>query len=429
MPRVWGVFLVLIFFATACAAIETPTPNVTATPAFVSLPTTTPTSAPTFAPAPALTKTQIITLTVWTTEELSPIAARGGRAFKNQVDAFTRAQPNLRVEFVLKKASGKGGMLDFLVNTHAVAPQLLPDLIVLDSRELDAAAQTGLLQPLDDDFPAGVYADLFPPAQKIARVEGAWLALPIFLEAEHLVYNMARVKKPPLTWNDVISNSATFLFPTDGEDGFLAQYLALGGALQDVNANPTLNADATIQVLTFYRRARDANAIPDSALAIKTVDEAWSLFAAGQGAMAQVSASQFLAERDKVPNANFAPLPTRDGQVTTLAYAWTYAMVTTDPARQRATVEFLQWLTASPRLAEWANAARKIPARRTAFASALDAGDYADFLRTLFEHANVQPTASQLARVSPAFRTAVLSVLRGQGTPIEAANRAVNSIK
>ena len=309
------------------------------------------------------------------------------------------------------------------------APQLLPDVIILDSRELDAAAQTGLLQPLDGDFPAGVYADLFPTAQKTARLDGAWVALPLFIEAEHLVYNSTRLPRPPRTWNDVISSSVPFLFPAEGDDGFVAQYLSVGGALSDANANPTLNADAMVQVLTFYRRARDANVIPETALTLKSVDESWSIFIAAQVGFAQVAASQYLAERERLTNVGYAALPTRDGQAMTLTRTWVMAVTATNPARRQAALDLLQWLGTSARLSEWASAARKIPARRSAFATAIDSAEYAQFLRGLLDRGTNMPTVIQLARLAPAYRTAVQSVLRGQVTPVEAANRAVNSIK
>ena len=434
MPREWSIVLVMMFCASACNALASPTPGVTPTFPPKPLPTTTltgevPDRSSTLTPTPALTTTQTITLTVWTTEELSPNGVRGGRVLKSQIDAFGRTRPNVRVEFILKKASGTGGMLDFLVNTQAVAPQLLPDVIILDSRELDAAAQTGLLQPLDGDLPAGVYADLFPTAQKTARLDGAWVALPLFIEAEHLVYNSTRLPRPPRTWNDVISSSVPFLFPAEGDDGFVAQYLSVGGALTDANANPTLNADAMVQVLTFYRRARDANVIPETALTLKSVDESWSMFIAAQVGFAQVAASQYLAERERLTNVSYAALPTRDGQAMTLTRAWVMAVTTTNPARRQAALDLLQWLGTSARLSEWASAARKIPARRSAFATAIDSPEYAQFLRGLLDRGTNMPTVTQLARLAPAYRTAVQSVLRGQVTPVEAANRAVNSIK
>jgi maltose-binding protein MalE len=432
MPRLWSIGFVLMFCVSACNALANPTPLATSTilpkPSSTS-PRADDSKASTITPAPVLTATRNLTLTVWTTEELSPSGARGGRVLKSQIDAFSKSRPNLRVDFILKKATGTGGLVDFLVNTQAAAPQMLPDLILLDSRELDSAAQTGLVQPLDSDLPAGIYADLFPSAQKVARINGAWVALPMFLEAEHLVYNQARLARPPRTWSEVISSPVPFLFPAEGDDGFIAQYLSLGGSLSDANSNPALNADTMVQVLSFYRRARDANVIPDSTLGIKSVDESWATFISGQNSIAQVGASQYLADRDRFGNVTYSNLPTRDGQVMTLTRAWVMAVTASNPARKQAAIDLLQWLSASSRLSEWASSARKIPARRTAFATAIDPPEYAQFLRGLLDKGTNMPSVTQLARLAPAYRAAVQSVLRGQSTPIEAANRAVNSIK
>lgn len=377
---------------------------------------------------PSLGVSQAVTLTVWLPEEFSPEAAQGGQVLKRQMDAFALARPDITVKFVLKSASGKGGLLDFLVQVQALVPGRLPDVILIDSRQVDAAARTGLLQPLDRDLPSGAFADLLPPAQTLAKYHGQWLTLPLTLDLQHLAYNTKTVPTPPVTWDDLVKGGAPFAFPADDDDAFLFQYLENQGRITDAQQPAPLNVSVTTSVLTFYQRARAANLIPDSVLAIKSVHDVWPLFADGQVPLAQVQASDFIAEGGRLTNAGFAPLPTQDGLSTTLASSWNYAIVTSDPIRHAAAAEFLNWIDDPSRLAEWATDAQVVPARRSAFATSITRRDYGSFLLKLMDTAIVAPTFAQRAVYADSWNSALQAVLRGQATPGEAALRAAQAL-
>jgi ABC-type glycerol-3-phosphate transport system substrate-binding protein len=332
------------------------------------------------------------------------------------------------VTYALKSPYGKGGLLDFLLHTQALLPERLPDLIVLDSREIDAAAQANLLQPLEHDLPSGAYADLLPPAQAMAKYRGAWLAVPVTLDAQQLVYNSSAVKDAPASWEKFLAGNAAMVFPADGDDAFLLQYLHNGGHLPPASQPAVLDVNTVAMVLTFFQRAHAANLVPDSVFGIRAAHEAWTPFAAGQAPLAQVEATDYLAERERVPNSSFAAIPTKDGAATTLVHSWNYTILTSDPARHTAAAEFVNWITDPSRVAEWASAAKVIPARRSAFALVIKPRAYADFLLSLFDAAIISPSLAELAPYSDAWGNALKSVLRGQATPIEAATRAAQSL-
>lgn len=388
--------------------------------------TTIPTSATPIPPTRvSITPTSAITLTLWTTENLAPGASPAGRILRNQFDAFSAANPNLHIDVVLKKPYGKGGLLDFLMTTRAVVPARLPDLVALDASEVPLAAEAGILQPLEGWMPADLKGDFFPFAAKATQYQNQWVTVPFAADVQHLVYNKAVVKKPPATWDELGKQKATLLLPIGGDDAFLLQYFALGTSSND----PASDANATAQVLNFFKRAHDLGVMPDAALGLKSVDEVWLTFAAGQVAMAQVSAARYLAGRDKLPNAGYAPVPTREGKTATLATAWTLAIVTNDPARQAAAVRFIQWLVQSERLAPWLRAAPRLPTRRSALLLAVDPPEYAAFLREQLERAaSWSPASSREAKLSNAWRAAIAAVWKGQMTPDDAA-RSIAAVK
>lgn len=415
------------FVAPPEAALPAPTSVAIAT--MVAKPTvnTTVLSTPVPVTRTPIASTGPITLTLWTTEDLAPGATPAGRILRNQFDAFSAANPAIHIDVVLKKPSGKGGLLDFLTTTRAVIPARLPDLVALDLSEVPLAAEAGVLQPLDGWMPAEFNADFFPFASKAARYRNQWVAVPFVANVEHLVYNKAVVRQVPRTWDDLTKQKASLLLPLGGDDALLLQYFALGASLSDASNQTTLDANATAQVLSFFKRARDLGLLPDAALSLKTVDEVWPTFAAGQVAMAQISASRYLTERGKLPNALYAPVPTREGKPTTIATGWAFAVVTNDPVRQSAAARFIQWIIPGERLAPWLRAVHLLPASRAALVLAVDPPEYASFLRDELEHASSLPPRSSYARLSDAWRAAIAAVWNGQATPAEAARNAAAS--
>ncbi len=424
-----GSFVLLLLWLVgatvmACALNSAPVAAPSA-----SAPPLTPTAAATRDPATAapITTTRPITLTLWTSEEFAPGDTPAGRILRSQFDAFNATYPNFRVEVVLKKTQGKGGLLDALLTTHAVAPILLPDLIVLDLAELPLAAQAGVLQSYDGFLPTELNNDLFPFAKQAAHVQNRWVGMPFAADAQHLVYHKTLVRKVPLSWDDVLRLETPLAMPLGGDDAFLLQYAAL--ASPGVLPTPlALDPSATAQVLSFFKRARDARALPPNALALTSAGECWRAFADGQVPMAQVLASRYLAERDRLPNALYAVVPTRDGKTATLANAWAFALVTADPTRQAVAARFVQFLTQSERLSPWLRAARRLPASRTPLSLAVEPPEYATFVRDMLERATAVPHASAYAKSAAAWRAGIAAVWRGETTPEEAA-RTIAAVK
>ncbi|MBI4790428.1 MAG: extracellular solute-binding protein [Chloroflexi bacterium] len=413
----------------AAAAPSTPAPSAP-TPPIASVATTPTESAasasrvtPTREARPG-TPSGAFTLTVWMAEEIAPGTTPAGRILRNQLDAFSAANSGIRIEIVPKKSSGKGGLLDFLTSTRAVVPARLPDLIALDLSDVPLAADAGFTQPLDGLLAAESSADLVPFAAQAARYQNQWVALPFAANVEHLVYNKATVRQVPKTWDDFTKQKATLLLPLGGDSAFLLQYLALGATLTDAANKTAIDSNAAAQTFAFFKRARDLGLLPDSALNLKTADDAWPAFAAGQVAMAQISAARFMTERAKAPNAVYASMPTREGKSAALATGWAFVVITSDATRQQAAARFMQWITVGERLAPWLRATHLLPASRASIVLAVEPADYANFLRDQLEHATSLPPTSSYTRQADAWRSAIAAVWKGQLTPEEAARNA-----
>lgn len=429
-----GILIVVASAMVACAAAPAPLTPASSTPT----PIETAAALSTTLPAPPVTRTLptrtpiadtgAITLTLWTTEDLAPGATAAGRMLRNQFDAFSAVNPNIHIDTVLKKPYGKGGLLDFLTTTRAVVPDQLPDLAVLDISEVPLAASAGILQPLDPLLSTDLANDFFPFAFRAAHYQGKWVAVPFTADIEHLVYDKAVVKKAPPTWDDVIKQKATLLLPMGGDNAFLAQYLAITPPF-DANNQLVLDTNAASQVLSFFKRAHDLSLIPDPAIGFESSDEAWPSFVAGKVAMTQVWASRYLADRDKVPDAMYAALPTRDGKAASVATGWAFVIVTNDPARKAASARFIQWIVQGERLAPWLRTARRLPASRSTMILSVDTIDYGVFLRDQMEHAAYVPPGAAYDKAADAWRAAIAAVWKGQTTPEDAAQSIAAALK
>ena len=430
----WIVLSAIAFAATACGVSLPALPSsIPSTPTAVEGATTAPITstlpiATRAAPVPPIKPTGAITLTLWTTEDLAPGSSAAGKILRNQFDAFTAANPNIHIDIVLKKPYGTGGMLDFLTTTSEVVPSLLPDLATLDISEVPQAASARVLQPLDPLLSADVKGDFFPFAYQASVYRGKWVAVPFTADVEHLIYNKSIVKRVPATWDDLLKQKSTLLLPLGGDDAFLTQYLALA-PLFDANDQLTFDANAASQVLSFFKRAHDLGLISDSAIGLTRSDSVWSTFAAGKVAMIQGSASSYLAQRDKLPNALYASMPTRDGKIAAVASGWAYVIVTNDSARQAAVAQLIQWIVQGEHLAPWLRAANRLPASRSTLVLAVEPVEYATFLRDQMENASYLPPTAAYAKASDAWRAAMAAVWRGQTTPEEAARNMSDALK
>jgi len=400
-----------------------PLPSPEETPTATTVPgEATPSVSPTPSRPPAVSSA--IALTIWTTEEFSPEDDDSGQVLAQQWQAFEAARANVTIEYVLKKPYGKGSILDFLSTSSAAAPTVLPDLVILDTLELDEAAMAGLIQPLDDLVSNELQQDLFPFARH--SFDGQLMGIQFEADVEHLIYNTNKIDSPPLTWREVISDQIAYIFPAGGEgglvnDAFLIQYLSAGGQLLDEEGKPALDEGTLVEVLQFYADGLEAGAIPPVVLDFEDLNDCWVVYVSAQAAMSNISSARYLADRGVLKNTSFAAIPTRDGNAGTLSKGWALAVVTTDLARQAIAAQFIEWLLEAENNADWNLAAGHLPTRQAAFDLLGTADPYFTFARQQLENVHPRPMTSAYEKIGRALQKAVQDVLTGEVSPEEAA--------
>ena len=389
-----------------------------------------------------------IRLVFWTIDSVSSLAkGKAGELFAAGLSGFERAFPTTSVAVAVKNEAGKGGVLDYLRSASQVAPSVLPDLVVLDGVDLASAARAGVLVPLDGRVSPELVNDLLPAARAAGTVDGQLVGIPFQMDAPHLVYNTTQLPMAPLGWTDVLSHTASYMFPTQGRNGlvndaFLIQYLAAGGRFQDDQGAPMLDEAALRAVLDYYAAAVRAGILAPQGLEAGDPEDIVPLVAAAKLGMAQVAAHRFLVDSlslaegpgaqqgaaGTLQNAQYADIPTRDGKPLTIGRGWALAIVTRDPAQQATALRLVEWLLSPANNAIWNQTVRYIPTRYTAFRVLEGSDAYYPFLQHLMEVAVPPPAFLEYDQLSRILQQSVVAVLRGEATPEKAAADAVDAV-
>ena len=376
----------------------------------------------------------IVTIELWLPEVLDPYGeSPGADLLAQQLDDFSEAYPDVQVEVIVKKAQGRGGLLDFLRTARDAAPSVLPDLVVLDTAGLGTAARSGLIQPLDDLLSPAEMADRFPFATELGTIDGQALGFVIGADMQHLAYRTALFESPPISWTQVITPPVPFLFPVRGSgqqvnDVTLIQYLAAGGKLTDESGQPWLDEDVMVSVFDFYSACIGTGTIsPTAILTITDAGLAWEQFQAGVGEIAVVPASRYWLEADETVAAG--PIPTRDGQPLSIARGWVIAMVTDDPERKSLAMLLLDWLIAPDHNGQWTQVAGYLPGTQGALRIWDVPNTDRAVLRSVLEAAVPVPQPEVMAAVGPAMQEGLDALLRRRATPQEAAAAAIKRLE
>jgi multiple sugar transport system substrate-binding protein len=414
------------------------------------LPSTQPTAAPgkpTSAPTPsqpavvpteatdAIPLPAVVTLTVWTTDSFSPTQAiTHGQILAQGVVDYEAAHPDVRLEFILRKPYGKGGILDYLLTTHAVVPDLMPDLAIIDMNELGTAVQAELLHPLDAFIPEDLIADLFPAVRVAGTFDGQLYALQFQADVEHLVYNTGKMTIPPRSWPGVLSNPGPYIFPAGGQAGLVndaswIQVLAVQPQLPGAASEDLLLDEASLAaVLQYYQDGVSRGIFPAEILSYHTTDDCWEDYLSDQAALTHVSAHRYMVDRDRLQGSTPAPIPAIDGPAAAINKGWGLVLVTPDPARQLDAVEFMiQWLAPETN-ASWNQAVGYLPTRQAALALWDQEDSYVAFVQQQLLEMQPRPMVPNYTQVAAALQDAVESVLTGAASPEEAAAQVIDSV-
>jgi ABC-type glycerol-3-phosphate transport system substrate-binding protein len=426
----WGKFCGMTLLAAALllacspAARSAPGANVTAelirtdTPIAVA-------QEPTPAPLPTLEPTSIVlpTMVIWWPEPLAPLDnAEANELLSEQISAFKAAQGNIDVQLRRKMEGGVGGIMSTLRAASPVAPGALPDLTLMRRSDVTAAAQAGLIYPLDGLISSGISNDLYRAALSLGQVNEQLYGLPYMLEVQHMAYSPLEMP-PPARFEDILAQEITFALPVAQIDQInhvlMVQYLDAGGLLPDANA-ANVNVDALFATLNFYEDALVQGLIDPAVLNYVSVADYQADLLAATLDGGLVNSTQYLNLLEAGVSLDFGPVPTVSGSIIGEVDGWMWVLTTSSADRQALAGRFLNWMLNASRQGEYSQAVNMIPSQRTALQTWPD-GPYIRFLRQLLNNAVPPLSDAEGGMLMRMMQNALVAVLSQASTADQAA--------
>jgi multiple sugar transport system substrate-binding protein len=236
------------------------------------------------------------------------------------VEEFNKSQNEIQVTPITKPFSSFGTTMFTQMGGGGG-----PDVIAFDQPNIYAAAEEGLIVPLDDV----VKGIELLPGNKSLVVDGTQYGVALDISNYALIYNPNLVKKVPLTYDELLNEAKAQT--KDGVYGYafrhtqaeeagvwydLSNFVYGHGGHWAVKGKPTINSPETVAGVTAYKKLYDADVIP------KGTDAATYRRMFAEGKIAMMIDNGGIPTVLKGTNANVAiaaspaPLPTKSiGQV------------------------------------------------------------------------------------------------------------------
>ncbi len=350
---------------------------------------------------------------------------------------FEQAHPGIRVEVQIKAEFGTSSLFNYVRSARAVAPSILPDIILIDTQQLWRIVDMDLIVPLADTE-LGEMNDMYPFTMDSVRYNDQIYGVPYVADVIHLATHTSGREANgngeavgadiPSDWITLLNSGQTYIFPAGGIDGMsnrslLLQYVGAGGQLSEGGiAN---NNEALIRVFNFFSAGRKNSTIVAESLEHSTLSSVWSSYSQSEIDYADVSANHFMANRESSQQIGYAQIPTLSGSPTTIGRTWAFAILAEEDERKALSLELIRLLLDPSIQGLWGQFAHRLPTRQSSL-KMWDIGQgYIDFLGVHLDVAVAIPNGPAFADFSTRLQTAQLAILNGEITPQEAASQVL----
>ncbi len=418
-PLLFLVLLALTLGSCTGPLGGTPSPQVTATPSEVQ---PTPTPSPTPAP-PTVFR-------LWLPPEFDPNADTPGAVLlRQQLEAFAKAE-GVALDVRLKAVDGPGGMLPTLADAEVVAPDAVPEALLLPRWALETAALKGLLSPLSVIPQEGLpdVSSDYPFAIGLSQVQGVPYGLTVGGQAFVMLYPAdAFAEGFPPTWAALVASANLPWRWAAGDPQarlVMGVYHALGGPLRSAEGRPTLEATALTKTLSDFAQLAQQGLLIPSLLDLTTDQATWEYY--GQ----TPSALLFLPQRYALQSETawqIAPIP---GAAEGAGWAWAdgylWAIPQQSGPRQALAARWLVRMADPTFLGPWTEALGLLPPSPNVLAQ-WKPGHHTAALEAVAQQATPLPSMDILTTLGPVLQQALAQVIQG-ATPEEAAQQALQSL-
>ncbi|TMR93976.1 ABC transporter substrate-binding protein [Nonomuraea basaltis] len=366
-------------------------------------------------------------------------SGEGEQQFRTMTDAFNKAHPGIKVEYVVQKDM----LTKFL--TASTAGQA-PDVMFWDRWRTAGYAPKGVLQPVDDLLKKDAIEQsrFYGEALKELTWKDKLYGLPLTVDARALFYNKAHFREagiePPMTWAE-LEQAAIKLTKRDGggkleraglslkDAGLFSMYLRqAGGDMVSADcAGTTFNTPQGLQVLGLWDRLLKAGVYQPGFE--EGLGEGTNAFATGKVSMTITGPWDITTFKKYGKNLDFGIVtpPTGPGGATGSVMGGFGLVIPTASKQKDAAWEFVKWWTAEKDNAlTWAKTSLNIPGTVTATRDPFFTADpfWKPVLDTL-QYAKIRPTCAGYAPMeTDALIPALESFLNGKATAQQTLTKA-----
>lgn len=377
-------------------------------------------------------------LQVWLPAPL--ISDESGDAFQllsEHTAAFSSSNA-IVIEYRIKDVGNVGGILSTIRAGKDVAPAALPDVALIRRRDFTPAQARQYLQSMETLFSTSLINDLddgLEFGQIPLETGSALYGLPYLFDVLLAVHSQPlETAGFRLTFEDVISNEAAFLFPAARANGlnqtFYLQYLAAGG-LKPSEGVMSVNEEALGAVLKFYEDLFQLGLVAPDVLTYQSPAAYQSEFInrTDRSQLAVFSASEFLAMVDQQDAAlKPAQVPTAAGGGPSIRDGWLWVLVTTDLSRQTLSARYLEWMMEPGFHADFAQALYHLPTQPALLDDSLPPAVDRQFIVELLDDATLPLPENEGGTAPRLMQEALINVLHGDATAAQATRQVLSQL-
>jgi ABC-type glycerol-3-phosphate transport system substrate-binding protein len=368
-----------------------------------------------------------IILIIWLPPEFDVAGGNlAANLLQDRLAEFTEQHPQVRIEIRVKAEEGTGGMLDSLLAAQSAAPLAQPDLILLPHIQLQAAVQSGVLNPISTSTTEEDSRDWYPFAQQMATIDGQAYGIPFAADALAVAFRPTAVSTIPSNWNAYLEARRPLgLAVADPWSQFsLAELAALHQGSGDATEFSFTEHDLR-DLFEFYSSAQARGVFPFWFTQYQTYEQSWQAFTEGRVPMVVSWTSKILDSRNT--EILGSPLPTQNGHDFTLVKGWVLVSSTPYAERIQLVTELAEFLTTPEFIAQWSAAAGLLPSRASSLAAwAPDARQA--LASQIVLSAVALPPKSTLEVWGKPLADAMIGILKQELTPQEAVDAVLSAV-
>lgn len=376
------------------------------TPAPAPQATSTPQATPTALPPVTVDQPRI--LRVWLPPQFDPQAGTpAADLFNARLQTFQEEHPGVQLEVRVKS---EADILRTLSVTNNAAPEAMPDLIAMSHSAMLDAASAGFLHPLEGLTTLMQDPDWYAFARELGHLKNIEYGIPFASDVLLAVYRPTVFEELPATWEEILTSGSALAFPASSAQALfpLSLYLSESGSFVDDGGALTLDENALVQMLAFYKRAIETGTIGPTARDQQTDAQSLQVYNEGLADLAVVWASSDIQTR----SGGYLPLLGMDNVHYSLGDGWVWALAGSHADNQSLAVELASYLVESGFLSEWTLAAGYLPTRPQAL-GAWEDEELRTSLNEVLQSAHPLPPEDVMSVVGPLLQGALVRIFNG----------------